>query len=109
MSVFASDTSPQALSDAVEANMYAVTPLIFGTAPSGVASITPERMLFAMGLPFAPLNGVCRSRFEPETAAAKIRETMDFFRARRLPMLWWVGPSCRPADLGTWLETEGLR
>jgi hypothetical protein len=109
METVLTDTSPQALSAAVEANMYAVTPLIFGSAPSAEMEDTPERLLFALGLPVAQLNGVCRARFTRETADDRIQEAMDFFLKRRLPMLWWVGPSCRPADLGPRLEAAGLR
>lgn len=59
-------------------------------------------------LPFPLFNSVLRARMESaaadESIAARIRDCGD----RRVPMLWWTGPSTTPADLGARLERRGF-
>jgi len=38
----------------------------------------------------------------------KIDVALAPFTARRMPMLWWIGPVTRPAGLGARLEAHGL-
>ncbi len=37
-----------------------------------------------------------------------IEATLRLFRARHVPMAWWIGPSSRPSDLGRYLRAHGL-
>ena len=54
------------------------------------------------------LNGVFRTQLAPSEIDVKIRVTLDYFRSHNLPLIWWISPSTRPADLGQYLEAHGL-
>jgi GNAT superfamily N-acetyltransferase len=53
-------------------------------------------------------NAVVRTDLPPGHLDAAIAVTLAPFVARRVPMLWWVTPSTRPAGLGARLESHGL-
>jgi GNAT superfamily N-acetyltransferase len=67
-----------------------------------------EIMWFVTGIPFPMCNLVCRAQFEPDDIDARIEATLAGFKSRHLPMLWHIGPSTRPADLGKYLTAHGL-
>ena len=54
------------------------------------------------------LNGVWRARLSPMYVDKQIDETLALFAANDVPMLWWIGPTTRPVDLGSHLEARGL-
>lgn len=60
------------------------------------------------GLDDAERNGVLRTTLSPDEATAGIAEMLAWFDARNVPMVWWGGPSRRPADLGARLVAHGL-
>jgi GNAT superfamily N-acetyltransferase len=60
------------------------------------------------GLPQEIFNVVLRCRLSRDTAAARIDEAIKEFRARRIPMIWHVGRTTTPEDLGSYLEQRGF-
>lgn len=68
----------------------------------------PEILRFTSGVDYPLLNCVLRSHIPGWNMHNKVSETLDFFRGRNLPMLWWITPSARPGNLSTELEKEGL-
>jgi GNAT superfamily N-acetyltransferase len=56
-------------------------------------------------------NAVLRTRWDASLAPEAIREriaaTLEPFKARRVPLIWYVWPWSRPADLGRSLEAAG--
>ena len=56
----------------------------------------------------APFNCVHLARFTPENVHMKIDETVEYFKSRKLPMQWSIGPSTRPIDLGEHLQARGF-
>ena len=54
------------------------------------------------------LNGVWRARLSPSYVDEQIDETLSLFTAKDVPMLWWIGPTTRPVDLGRYLQARGL-
>ncbi len=60
------------------------------------------------GLPCDTFNAVCHARLERDSAAAAIRDALDWFAERSHPFSWWVGPGDQPGDLGERLEKAGL-
>jgi len=61
------------------------------------------------GVPSYHLSGVVRTRLAPgANVDAAIEGVLDRFRARRLPMGWFINPGTSPTDLGSKLESHGF-
>ena len=105
------DTSPDAMARAVEGSLVAFY-AHFGRMPGAELSEDDELTWFATDIPAPHFNAVLRTRFAPELPAAardaRIAATVDRFRTRGLPMMWWVTPSTQPQDLGDALLAQGL-
>jgi GNAT superfamily N-acetyltransferase len=54
-------------------------------------------------------NGVLRTNLPHERADARIAALQADFARRRLPLVWWGGPSRRPMDLGERLVAHGFQ
>ncbi|MBN2167839.1 MAG: GNAT family N-acetyltransferase [Actinobacteria bacterium] len=68
----------------------------------------PEMLRFTSGIAYPLLNSVLKSNIPGWDIKKKVAGTLDFFRKRDLPMLWWITPSTKPPHLNTELEKEGL-
>jgi len=64
-----------------------------------VTLFAPERAQF---------NCVHLARLTPENVHVKIEETVEYFKSRKLPIQWSIGPSTRPIDLGVHLQAHGF-
>jgi GNAT superfamily N-acetyltransferase len=105
-----SDFAPAALAAAVEANFAAFFGYL-GRAPQAVAHEDAETAWCISGIPIAEYTAVTRFRLSDAPPAAvreRVRHILSVFAQRRLGMLWWVGPSACPADLGGYLRDAGL-
>ena len=100
------DLSPPALARAIEANLSA-TWRSWGCSPHCELHDDGDLVRYVTGIPFPLCNGVFDARLAAD-ADARIDETLAYFRERQLPLLWYVGPSNRPADLGARLAARGL-
>ena len=107
MSEILKDFSTPALVAAIEANYWEFW-AFFGRSPQVELHDDPEVMWLVSGIPHPGFNGVFRTQLAPDDVDARIGETLAHFKARRLPMLWWTGPSTRPTNLGEHLEAHGL-
>jgi ribosomal protein S18 acetylase RimI-like enzyme len=107
MSGILKDFSTPALVTAIEANYWEFW-AFSGRSPQVELHDDPEMMWLVSGIPHPGFNGVLRTQLAPDDIDARISETLAHFKARRLPMLWWIGPSTRPANLGKHLEDHGL-
>ncbi|HZO87801.1 MAG TPA: GNAT family N-acetyltransferase [Chthonomonadaceae bacterium] len=108
MSQVLTDFSEAALIRALEINLWEVFAQLIRFMPGSEVRENTEGIRFATGIPHPLANGMMRTRFAPEAAEEKIAETLAYFQARSLPMLWWTCPSDQPADLGTRLQNQGL-
>lgn len=68
----------------------------------------PEILRFTSGVDFPLLNCVLRSNIPGGDKRNMVCETLDHFRKRNLPMLWWITPSTQPLNLNAELEKEGM-
>ena len=111
MNPMLADMSPDALANAVEANM-AEQFAYFRRSPHAEVDESPELIRFLSGLPIPEYNGVIRARFglelEPAALQGRIQAIVASFAARRQPFFWWMGPSSTPADLAGHLAAAGL-
>jgi GNAT superfamily N-acetyltransferase len=48
------------------------------------------------------------ARLEQENVDASIQYLVSDAESRNVPLLWWIGPSTRPADLAKYLEKYGF-
>ena len=62
---------------------------------------------FETPIPALPYNAVLRTRLEGDVGAA-IASTLAGYAARDVDVMWFVGPSARPKDLGDHLVAAGL-
>jgi ribosomal protein S18 acetylase RimI-like enzyme len=97
------DPSP----DAVEANRRGMMRR-YATVPWVEAHEGPTLHWFRTGRPFPMLNGILWAAFERRTLDAAIEHALAPFRERAVPMIWTVGPSSAPTDLGDRLVEHGL-
>lgn len=74
----------------------------------GQVDVTHAMIRYISGDPISLFNGIGQARLAPEQLDAQIEAALQPFVARKLPMLWWVGPSSRPADLGARLVAHGM-
>lgn len=59
-------------------------------------------------VPFYTLNNVTGARLTSDTAVDVIGQVVRLGEERRVPIMWWVGPSSTPADLGDSLAAQGF-
>ena len=101
------DLSPKALAAAIEESSYEFW-LDYGKGPGGEVHEEPDRLWFVSGKRHGLLNGVMRCRFPPAEADRRVREMMEEFRRRGLPLEWNVGLGTEPRDLGRVLSANGF-
>lgn len=102
------DLSTRALVAAIEANPIEYWRTCCPHLPGAELHEGPDMIWFVTDIPFAPFNEVLSAQLSADNVHARIEEALAPFRARRVPALWSVGPSTRPADLGSCLEAHGL-
>lgn len=101
------DLSDPALTQAMEANLEESYVLLTRIAEAVVYD-GPDMLRVCTGVPHFMVNGVVRIRLSEEKLEDRIEATLGYFRSRRLPMLWMLGPSSRPVNLGDHLLAHGL-
>jgi ribosomal protein S18 acetylase RimI-like enzyme len=107
MCVVVQDLTPAAVIPALEANLVASW-CLFSRLPGAELHDTPDLLWVATDIPFAPFNGVLRTRLPPEAVDAAITTTLQHYSRRQVPMLWLVTPGTHPPDLGQHLVAHGL-
>lgn len=92
---------------AQEANLAAFWSA-YGLAPGRDLTRADGLVRVTTRLPDALMNGIFFSQLTPANADQLIAATRDYYTAQRQPMLWWVGPSAQPDDLGARLVQTGF-
>lgn len=95
------------MAQAVEANLFAFFEQ-FASWPKVTWRAESSCSWAISDLPFPLFNSVIRARFSDQGADAAIDERVAACQARRVPLLWWTGPSTTPADLGARLIGRGF-
>lgn len=101
-------SNPKLIIEAIEKSWFDIL-AFWGSAPS--REVYEDQYLKRVTL-FAPeraqFNCVHLAQFTPENVHMKIDETVEYFKSRKLPMQWSIGPSTRPIDLGEHLQAKGF-
>jgi ribosomal protein S18 acetylase RimI-like enzyme len=111
MGAISRDTSAAGMAWAIEANLNETFSLL-GRAPSThLHDDDPDlRWYITPKVPHSLFNHVYFTRLpQEEDVDARIEELRKHFASHQLPLMWSVGPFSRPSDLGSHLESHGLR
>lgn len=107
MSEILKDFSVAALVRVIEANLWEFA-AYWGQSPQVELHDDADMMWYATSVAHPLLNAVVRTQLAPGEIDVRIEATLNYFKSRKLPMMWWAGPATRPADLGEHLEACGL-
>ena len=101
------DFSKEAISEAIEANLYASTPFSHNW-PDAEIYTGPEISWCMTNVAFPPCNAIFRANLNPDKVDSTIEGLVEKGRARNVPLHWWIGRDSRPADLAEHLAAFGF-
>lgn len=101
--IITSGSNTSALADLIEDNLIEKT-LSFANTPGGEIFISPQARWFVTGCQEAKYNGVALAQFDLNGIASGIDSLLAEFKARKTPMMWWVGSRTQPPNLGRYLQ-----
>lgn len=101
------DTSKPALTAAIETNLFFLFGL-FNQWPQAKIHDTPELLWSITDIPFPLFNSVLRARLQSDKIDEAIDALLARYTAKKVPMMWWTGPSTQPPDLETNLLERGF-
>ncbi|MCE5265407.1 MAG: GNAT family N-acetyltransferase [Deltaproteobacteria bacterium] len=93
--------------EAIEANLLAYFPE-FRHLPNAEVHLGPDIFWALTDVPYPLYNSILDARIESGRTDTAIESAIIRGRSRKVPLLWWVGPRTRPADLGKSLEAHGF-
>jgi len=102
------DTSNTSLTAAFELNLFSMFQL-FKQWPQAEVHDTNHLLWSITDIPFPIFNSVVRPKLPSGRVDAVIDSILAEYNARKVPMMWWLGPSAQPTDLGTNLSKRGLQ
>ncbi|MGL5940143.1 MAG: GNAT family N-acetyltransferase [Waterburya sp.] len=92
---------------ALEANLFSYF-TNFGRTPLGEVYESSSLLYFSTGISSLFHNGVFRAQLQSEVERA-IAQVIEYFAAKQVPFCWWTSNSTQPANLGKYLEAQGLQ
>ncbi len=101
------DFSPARLAIANEDNLASWIP-VFSKLKGGRLDDIPGMKRAISNIPLSLLNSIMDTRLTHEQVAPTIEYILADANSRNVPVLWWIGPSTRPADLALQLLSYGF-
>ncbi len=92
---------------AIEANLLSWLE-VFAVLEGAVTDHSHGMKRTITNIPMSLFNSIMDARLEPESVKPAIEYVLADARARNVPVLWWIGPSTRPADLAASLLSSGF-
>lgn len=99
---------PSGLVSRMERNLAAHASHLHQHLAGASVTRTEDLLVADSGLDDDTFNIVAAARFTPDTAPARIAETVGALAATERPFSWWVGPASTPPDLSARLSAAGL-
>ncbi len=78
--------------------------LSFANVPGGAIFISSQARWFVTGSKEAKYNGVALAQFDVNGIASGVDTLLAEFKARKIPLMWWVGSRTQPPHLGRYLQ-----
>ena len=101
------DLSPKCLITAIEENLFSwIT--VFGRIWESRVNDPPGVIRSVSDVPMSLFNSVMDAQLEQEDTDSTIQYIISDAGLRKVPALWWVCPSSRPADLAKRLLENGF-
>jgi GNAT superfamily N-acetyltransferase len=101
------EANPDRLIIANEENLAAFLP-VFAKLGEFHVNNPPGVKRSITDLPMALFNSIMDARLEPAQVEPAVQVIIEDARCRKVPVIWWVGPSTQPSDLGERLEELGF-
>lgn len=102
-----SEASKSSIGAAIEANLIAQV-RFFGRSPSVIFYDEINMTRVVSGLPVSILNLVAGATLSEDNIDSEIDSALEPFKKQEVPLIWWIGPTSLPRNLGTYLEQHGL-
>lgn len=105
---------PLSVIHAIEANLVEWYRLLARLLPGAEIHEEPDMLRTLVPIQHPLFTAVLSARFAHGKSHSRIEDAMRPIRTRRLPAMWWIGPSTHPIDLPTrlaaygWMHTETL-
>ncbi|MBA2680287.1 MAG: hypothetical protein H0U76_18055 [Ktedonobacteraceae bacterium] len=93
--------------EAMEGNLAAYI-MYCSCIPGAQVQQEADHISALTGIHQPSLNVVLRARLQEDDAHERIAEIMKPFKARNVPMLWWIFPGTQPTNLARYLTAHGL-
>jgi GNAT superfamily N-acetyltransferase len=93
---------------ALEANLLSYF-TSFGRTSLGEVNEGPTLLYCSTGIGSLFHNGVFRTQLQESEVEEAIAQVVEYFTAKQVPFCWWTSNSTQPADLGKYLEVQGLQ
>jgi len=100
--------TPAELLDRMERNLAEHVSYMHPALPGATVTTGDDLLVADSGINDDTFNIVAAARFTPDTANARIAETVRALRATGRRFSWWVGPASTPRNLGARLAAAGL-
>jgi len=101
------DLSAPKLVNAIEQNLFSLIST-FGKIWEARVNDPPGVIRSISDIPVSLFNSIMDARLTPENVETTIQYLVDDARRRKVPILWWVGPSTLPTDLPGYLQKYGF-
>ena len=93
---------------AIETSYYDDISALCTGIPGSFCRKEPDMIIYFTGLPIPLFNGILGPRFSSRGLSKRAESAMSYFKSKRVPMRWVLGPSSAPSGLEGFLLEKGM-